>query len=162
MPPSPLPSPPLPTCTAPAHAQCAHELGWLGEGTDWHPHLKGQCHTCLFPTRAMGPGHPSPQYRYFPLDPLPHSLAASSCPSPPISAYPSPSFPDPIAGRVCPLGTGVSTWGRAVPAGEERGILRQAGQGWWEASTVTPMKHMFSALPSPGPVDQEGPRKHRA
>lgn len=39
----PPPPPPLLTYTDLAHAQCAHELGWLGEGTGWHPHLKGQC-----------------------------------------------------------------------------------------------------------------------
>lgn len=49
-------------CSAPAHAQYAHKLGWLGEGTDWHPHLKGQCHLCLHPTGAMGAGHPLSSY----------------------------------------------------------------------------------------------------
>lgn len=42
----PPPPPPLLTCPDLAHAQCAHELGWLGEGTGWHPHLKGQCQPC--------------------------------------------------------------------------------------------------------------------
>lgn len=75
-PPTSLPS----ACTAPAHAQCALALGWLGEGTDGHPHLKGQCHPCLHPPRpwdlATLFAHTEPRHLRLPS----HLLAGPFCP----------------------------------------------------------------------------------
>ena len=112
--------PPLRLCTAPAHAQCALELGWLGEGIDWHPHLKGQCHPCPCPVGQWDLATLFTHTERLHLDPHPPVLASSSCP---VTSY-----------SLTPLQGGTVHWTQGCPpwVGKKEGSQTRVCSLSWE------------------------------
>lgn len=93
--------PPLRLCTAPAHAQCALELGWLGEGIGQHPHLRA---SAILASAQWGNGTWPPSsltLSDFILTSHPPFLASSSCP---VTSY-----------SLTPLQAGTVHWTQGCP-----------------------------------------------